>query len=273
MALHAYSLWIFDRHCDVIYHQDWSHLHQRLNATASSASSLTSSLSSTLQLVGGGSSEADKTGPHTAPKRARGETMDGVTRSVNAANDDAAIDPRLLPFDEEAKLIYGLVYSLRNLARKLGGSQETFHNISTATYTLTHMQTPSMYTFVLITDPPPRVSDKSAFFGTPGTTTIPGTNGMNLRGVLRELWRGPWVQFGAHHPLVGATERDAFGVQTPSSSSTSSHIQRKRGIDNDALRKSIERCTYCILYFLLAVFRTKLTISLVLAQYKLLPTL
>lgn len=29
--------------------------------------------------------------------------------------------PELLPFDEEAKLVYGVVFSLRNMVRKLGG--------------------------------------------------------------------------------------------------------------------------------------------------------
>lgn len=242
--MRAYSFWVFDRHCNVIYHQDWSQLHQK---HAASAPSFTSSLSSTLQRVGGGSTDADK-GAHAVTKRARGEAMHGVSRSVSANKDDA-IDASLLPFDEEAKLIYGVVYSLRNMVRKLGGTKETFHNISTSTYTLTHMQTPSMYTFVLITDPTPVPAYKpatapAAYTGTPGTSAIPDTNAMNLRGVVRELWRGPWIKFASHHPLVDATERNALGP------GPSERVERTHGIDNNALHSGVER---------------------VLMQYKLLP--
>ncbi|WFD18583.1 Trafficking protein particle complex subunit BET5 [Malassezia caprae] len=237
MALRAYSFWIFDRHCEAIYYQDWSHLHQQ--GPASTASSFTSSISSTLQRVGGAQVDADK--PAEAPVRARGDALDGVSRSVQA--DAGQADARLLPLDQEAKLIYGVVYSLRNMVRKLGGPTETFHNFSTSTYTLTHMQTPSMYTLVLVTDPPPTRTDKGPLAGLAGTSPIPGTNGMTLRGVLRELWRGPWAQHAAQHPLVHATEREAYGP-------TDARHARTRGIDHDALRDAIEQ---------------------VLVQYKLLP--
>jgi len=214
-------------------------LHQQ--GPTSTASSFTSSISSTLQRVGGAQVDADK--PAEAPVRARGEALDGVSRSVQSDVSQPA-DARLLPLDQEAKLIYGVVYSLRNMVRKLGGPTETFHNFSTSTYTLTHMQTPTMYTLVLVTDPPPTRSDKGPLAGLAGTSPIPGTNGMTLRGVLRELWRGPWVQYAAQHPLVHATEREAYGPPADA------HCARTRGIDNDALRDAIQQ---------------------VLVQYKLLP--
>lgn len=194
--------------------------------------------------MGGAQVDTDK--PATeALVRARGEALDGVSRSVQPDAGQPA-DARLLPLDQEAKLIYGVVYSLRHMVRKLGGLSETFHNFSTSTYTLTHMQTPTMYTLVLVTDPPPTRSDKGPLAGLAGTSPIPGTNGMTLRGVLRELWRGPWVQYAAGHPLVHATEREAYGP----ASADAPRCARTRGIDNDALRDAIEQ---------------------VLVQYKLLP--
>ena len=225
----------------MIYHQDWTQLHQQ-HAAATSGLSFTSSLSSTLQLVGGVGGDEDKAGVYAATKRARGNTMEGVSRYVST--DEREVDPRLLPFDEEAKLIYGVVYSLRNMVRKLGGSQETFHNISTPSYTLTHMQTPSMYTFVLITDKTPDRAERGPALSTPGTSPIPGTDGTTLRTVLRELWRGPWIKYAVHHPLVHATECEALDEHQP--------VSRVRGIDNNALHTSVER---------------------VLVQHKLLPTL
>lgn len=114
----AYSLWIFDRHCEAIFHQDWSHLHTE-SAAPSGGTSFTSSISSTLQRVGASSTEPRRDAAAVA-KRARGDALEGVSGSV-AAPDDADVDARLLPFDQEAKLIYGVVYSLRNMVRKLGG--------------------------------------------------------------------------------------------------------------------------------------------------------
>ena len=81
-------------------------MHQQ-HAAATSGLSFTSSLSSTLQLVGGAGGDEDKAGVHAASKLARGDTSEGVSRHVST--DEKEVDPRLLPFDEEAKLIYGVV--------------------------------------------------------------------------------------------------------------------------------------------------------------------
>lgn len=116
--------------------------------------------------------------------------------------------------------------------------QEAFHNFSTATYTLSHMQTPTMYTFVLITDAPPSRGDKGPLSMLAGTNPIPGTNGMTLRGVLRELWRGPWIQHGTRHPLADATERVSY------TSDDAMPVPRSHGIENAALRESIEQGTW-----------------------------
>ncbi|PKI83700.1 Trafficking protein particle complex subunit BET5 [Malassezia vespertilionis] len=216
MAQRVYSLWIFDRHCQVIYHQDWSQLHAQVAgaSAAASAASFTSSLGATLQrAAGGASSEARTEGKHgAAALRFPGETLPDVSRHV-ASQDTAPenIESAALPFDEEAKLLYGLVYSLRNMVRKLGGKNESFYSFSTSTYTLSHLQTPTMYTFVMITDPPPARSDAGKALATnlAGLNPIPGTMGMTLRGVMHELWCGPWVKYAASHPIVDCTEREA----------------------------------------------------------------
>ncbi|WFD32094.1 Trafficking protein particle complex subunit BET5 [Malassezia sp. CBS 17886] len=266
MALRVHSLWIFDRHCDVVYHQDWSHVHQAPASGANAPSSFTSSIGATLQRVGGGAgdsaSRAASGASADAPVRVRaprapGASLPHVSRSVAAADDvvDAAARQQL-PFDEEAKLIYGVVFSLRNLVRKVGGRDETFNNFSTSTYTLSQLQTPTMYTFVMITDPPPaRSTSASSLLRGPlasfaSTSPIPGTAGMTLRGVLTEIWRGPWIQYATRNPLIDATEREEYGTAAtptegadaaPLASSTVGNVPRTRGIDNDALRAGIER--------------------------------
>ena len=268
-----HSLWVFDRHCQAIYHQDWSHQYQP-GAASATGSSFTSSLNATLQRVGAGAGagipEAGVKGeaPLGVPQRAAGESLPGVSRSVAptgsapAKQDPAAAaaaaaaansaDSRLLPFDEEAKLIYGVVYSLRNMMRKLGGQRETFHSFSTSTYTLSHLQTPTMYTFVMISDPPPgRSGDvKGPLANSVSASTIPGTAGMTLRGVMQKLWQGPWIQHAVRHPLVDCTEREEHTAVLPSAQdapnaasqdAAGSRIPRTHGIDNDALRSAIEQ--------------------------------
>lgn len=258
--MQVYSLWVFDRHCEAIYHQDWSHLHQQGNA-----SSFTSSLGATFQRVGGPSEGAKPELGGTL--RPAGEALPGVSRNVAQEGGEKS----LLPFDQEAKLIYGVVYSLRNLVRKLGGRHEPFYNFSTSTYTLSHLQTPSMYTFVMITDPPAGRDTKGPLANLASTSAIPGTAGMTLRGVLNEIWRGPWIQHAVHHPLVNCTERETYTPPLPapladaptepmpeSASASASapapappesrealgeRLQRTRGIDNDGLRAAIEKGT------------------------------
>lgn len=248
----VYSLWIFDRHCDAIYHQDWSHLYQQGPA------SFTSSLGATLQRVG---AQPDGSKPEAAAQALRpaGDALPGVSRNVTLD----ATDSNLLPFDQEAKLVYGLVYSLRNLVRKLGGKHEQFYNFSTSTYTLSHLQTPSMYTFVMVTDPPPTRNVKGALANFASASAIPGTAGMTLRGVLHEIWRGPWVQYATRHPLVNCTERETYEpplpapqasapdtAEAPAPAPPTTHeelgerVRRTHGIDNDALRSAIEKRTW-----------------------------
>ena len=102
------------RHCDCIYYQDW-HRTRSLRPP------------STLNL---------RPGVHRLPPAANG--VAGVRDSIfSTANNSAdgvesrVQDPpvaqggtglgRGLPFDEEAKLVYGVVSSLRNMVKKLSG--------------------------------------------------------------------------------------------------------------------------------------------------------
>jgi trafficking protein particle complex subunit 1 len=58
-----------------------------------------------------------------------------------------------LPFDEEAKLVYGVLLSLRNMVKKLAGRDEQFMGYKTSTYRFHLFETPSGYKFVLLSDP------------------------------------------------------------------------------------------------------------------------
>ncbi|KAK0547393.1 Trafficking protein particle complex subunit BET5 [Tilletia horrida] len=178
----VYSLWVFDRHCALIFHQDWT-------GQANSVGSASASVPSTPAVTS------------TATLSAAGAA------SANGSSSK-------LPLEEQAKLVYGLVFSLRNMARKLGGPQESFNSYSTSAYTLAQLQTPTQYTFVLLTDPipPPSTSTPTSVSTANSGGGIPGTGGMSLRGVLLQIWKGPWLEFVARNALSLSLERESYNI-------------------------------------------------------------
>ncbi|KPI45324.1 Transport protein particle subunit bet5 [Cyphellophora attinorum] len=67
---------------------------------------------------------------------------------VNGATGSRA----LLTADDDAKLIFGVVYSLRNMVRKLGGEDDSFLSYRTSQYKLHYYETPTNTKFVMLTD-------------------------------------------------------------------------------------------------------------------------
>ena len=76
---------------------------------------------------------------------------------------------------DDAKLIFGTVFSLRNMARKLGGDDDAFISYRTANYKLHFYETPANLRFVLLTD----------------------TATMSMRNVLHQIYINLWVEYGA----------------------------------------------------------------------------
>ncbi|KFH48064.1 Transport protein particle subunit-like protein [Hapsidospora chrysogenum ATCC 11550] len=77
--------------------------------------------------------------------------------------------------DDDAKLIFGTVFSLRNMVRKLGGDDDAFISYRTAGYKLHFYETPANLRFVLLTD----------------------TATMGMRNVLHQIYINLWVEYGA----------------------------------------------------------------------------
>jgi hypothetical protein len=75
---------------------------------------------------------------------------------------------------DDAKLIFGTVFSLRNMARKLGGDDDAFISYRTAQYKLHYYETPANLRFVLLTD----------------------TMTMSMRNVLHQIYINLWVEYG-----------------------------------------------------------------------------
>ncbi|KAJ5179587.1 hypothetical protein N7492_002797 [Penicillium capsulatum] len=81
-------------------------------------------------------------------KSAQGSGPAGLGQTVRAGDDDA-------------KLVFGTVFSLRNMVRKLGGEEDNFVSYTTSQYKLHYYETPTNIKFVMLTDlksPPMRIA-------------------------------------------------------------------------------------------------------------------
>ncbi|KAL7314405.1 Trafficking protein particle complex subunit BET5 [Mucor circinelloides] len=173
MTIH--NLYIFDRHCQCIYFQKWSHSNKSNNAstnltssnnasnnnsqlgnsgsrlgglaTSSSRFSTSSATSSNTAAEGGSPSLMRSNGGGGADDTASQLQTTGITQQSGLAAGS------VISIEEEAKLVYGVVLSLRNFVRKLSGNQDGFISYKTSTYRLHYYETPTGLKFVMNSDP------------------------------------------------------------------------------------------------------------------------
>ncbi|KAJ7497351.1 TRAPP complex subunit bet5 [Mycena latifolia] len=195
MTIH--SLYIYDRHCICVYYQDW-HRTRRPKPAAEGG---------ILPAV----SQAVSPSPHLANSNAAvysgfgspRNTLSSNTGVVVAVNDMLAQAPSTpllqsptspspaaftstgLAFDEEAKLVYGVILSLRNMVKKLSGRDEQFVNYRTSAYKLHVYESVSGYKFVMLSDP----------------------GAESLRFILRQIYVGPFLEYVVRNPLVKMDDR------------------------------------------------------------------
>ncbi|WVQ94516.1 hypothetical protein IAU59_001595 [Kwoniella sp. CBS 9459] len=203
-----YSLYIFDRHCECVYYQDW---HRTRPARSPGSATFKPGVhrlppQTTTNDV---QRESIFTNPNGNVNANGANGGDNRNSLVSNSNTSGPVPGRTggggggnkgLPFDEEAKLVYGVILSLRNMVKKLSGREEAFTSYSTGTYKLHLFETLTNYKFVLLSDPS---SD-------------------SLRFVLRQLYVGPFLEYVVRNPLVDVDSRD-------------------RGVDNDLFRTAVDR--------------------------------
>ncbi|KAI1434907.1 snare-like protein [Xylaria sp. CBS 124048] len=165
MPIQIYSLYIFDRHTECIYSKQW------LPPATPTPSSLTSAPTGQPDLLSGDSQQQQT--PQTqqlqqAPSKQR----------RNKSSDDA-------------KLIFGTVFSLRNMVRKLGGEDDAFISFRTAHYKLHYYETPTNLRFALLTEP-------GAF---------------SMRNVLHQIYINLWVEYVVKNPLSPVEHKGGEGVR------------------------------------------------------------
>ncbi|THU95647.1 snare-like protein [Dendrothele bispora CBS 962.96] len=179
-----YSLYIYDRHCTCVYYQDWHRTRRPKPAVEGGI----------LPAVSQEPFDPNPTSAssYTSPRNTL-LSSSGVVVAMNDAISQQTASPLLkappsattiastgLSFDEEAKLVYGVVLSLRNIIKKLSGRDENFVNYRTSAYKLHLFETFSGYKFVMLSDP--------------------STDSLRL--VLRQIYVGPFLEYVVRNPLV-----------------------------------------------------------------------
>ncbi|KAK9471764.1 Longin-like domain-containing protein [Dipodascopsis tothii] len=152
-----YSFWIFDRHCECIYHQDFKRPGRRLRPGTSGS-------------TGAASATSGSTG---GPAR----TPQDVPLSVS----------------DDAKLIFGAIFSIRNMTTKLSGQKESFFSYRTSKYKLHYFETQTSLKFVMITD-----------------VTVDGPT--VVRPILEQIYAGLYVEYVVKNPLCPVEHGQGNGV-------------------------------------------------------------
>ncbi|KAF8476125.1 Longin-like domain-containing protein [Kalaharituber pfeilii] len=155
-----YSFYIFDRHCEPIYIKQWHERERMLRPTTS----------------------ASATSP-IPDKRVSSGTKQ-LTRTESPAKTGR------LSAQDDAKLIFGVVFSLRNMVRKLSTPDDNFVSYRTNNYKLHYYETPTNLKFVMITDVK--------------------TN--TLRVVLHQIYVNLYVEYVVKNPLSPAEHPGGEGV-------------------------------------------------------------
>ncbi|KAI1784099.1 snare-like protein [Ganoderma leucocontextum] len=184
-----YSLYIFDRHCACVFYQDW---HRTVRPKTAVERGMLPAVYAPVY-------------PATHPDSLYGNRgslslSSGVVIAVNDDDSQAPLPTQThspiaplpppqtasLPFDEESKLVYGVVLSLRNMIKKLSGKDEQFVNYQTSTYKLHLFETLSGLKFVMLSDP----------------------NADSLRFVLRQIYSGPFLEYVVRNPLIAMDTKE-----------------------------------------------------------------
>ena len=146
----VYAFYIFDRHTECTYSKFWTAAPQ---------------------------------GPN---QRSNGETASSLS--------NGAVRPpssrRTLKAEDDAKLIFGTIFSLRRMVRQLGGEDDQFLCYRTGEYKLHYFETPTQLKFLLLTD----------------------TRVGNMRTVLHQIWATLYVEYVVKSPLAPTEHPRGVGV-------------------------------------------------------------
>ncbi|KAI0300994.1 snare-like protein [Multifurca ochricompacta] len=193
-----YCLYIFDRHCNCVYYHDW-HRTKRPRR-ADEGGGLLLGVSHAISPLPSSAPNSTPETPFTSPRNTlstgsgvlvaySGDSIQSQQSTAQSAlpllqtqgaGAPSVVTPSTsspgLPFDEEAKLVYG----------RLSGRDESFVSYRTSTYKLHLFETVSGYRFVMLSDP----------------------NAESLRFVMRSIYTGPFLEYVVRNPLALMDSRE-----------------------------------------------------------------
>ncbi|KAI8966215.1 snare-like protein [Daldinia sp. FL1419] len=181
MPIQVYSFYIFDRHTECVYSKLW--VPRPAPSIASPPPSRPQSQQpASIASVAASSSSAPPSAPTSAPPTAAPPT---------AAASAAAAALTKKKNEDDAKLIFGTVFSLRNMVRKLGGDDDAFIAFRTAHYKLHYYETPTNLRFAMLTEP----------------------GALSMRNVLHQIYINLWVEYVVKNPLSPVEHKGGKGVR------------------------------------------------------------
>ncbi|TVY51872.1 Transport protein particle subunit bet5 [Lachnellula cervina] len=154
----VYSFYIFDRHTECVYSKLWARQDRPISGGGTS-----------IRPISDASATSNGAPPDLGPARAR---------------------PARLSAQDDAKLIFGTIFSLRNMVRKLGGPDDSFISFRTGQYKLHYFETPTSTKFVMLTD----------------------TGTLNMRNVLHQIYVNLWVEYVVKNPICPIEHPGGEGV-------------------------------------------------------------
>ncbi|KAI8818120.1 Sybindin-like protein [Fimicolochytrium jonesii] len=165
-----YNLYIFDRHCRCVFFAPWTKTPVSQNPPSSQSQ------------------------PSVTPSETKPQSMKDTLGATG------------MSLEEEAKLVYGVVFSLKNLVNRLSAKagSEGFLSYRTSTYKLHYFETPTGLKFVLNTDP---TLDSAA-----------------MKETLRTIYAQIYVEYVTRNPLAEALR--AQGVEPVQSELFKGHLGR-----------------------------------------------
>ncbi|KAI1751465.1 Sybindin-like protein [Xylaria castorea] len=171
MPVQVYSLYIFDRHTECIYSKQWLQTPAPIPAAPPH-----DQYQQHQQANGNGPAMTTATEQQQQPPLPPPPPPSKPRRNKGA---------------DDAKLIFGTVFSLRNMVRKLGGDDDAFISFRTSQYKMHYYETPANLRFALLTEP----------------------GALSMRNVLHQIYINLWVEYVVKNPLSPVEHKGGDGVR------------------------------------------------------------
>ncbi|KAL9530145.1 Transport protein [Sphaerulina musiva] len=120
----------------------------------------------------------------------RPSTTTTTTTNTTTANELPLSAKKALKLADDAKLIFGTIFSLRRMVRQLGGQDDQFLSYRTGEYKLHYFETPTQLKLIMLTD----------------------TRVGNMRTVLHQIWATLYVEYVVKSPLAPVEHPKGMGV-------------------------------------------------------------